>query len=383
MTGEALPRPDRPGSYPRRALVCVAGLSPQVVTETLYALATAEADPFVASELHLITTATGARRLREALLDSGVLAQLMRELQPAGGPVPALATHIHGVRRGDVEVDDIQALGDDTALGDTVLGVMRPLAADPNCAVHASLAGGRRSMSFYIGYVLSLIGRAQDRLSHVLVNAPFQGRPDFFYPPSPPRELPLPEGGSISTSMARIALAPVAFVRMSDGLPEQLRRADIGFADLVDRAQVAMSGFRVVLAPATREIRIAGTSGVLEPALFAWYLYFALRRQRALRESDELVAPGMVRVHRFASRQLGQDAALMLQVCQRVGVETQPVPITPQELRTRVSPINKALQNQFGAELARHLAIAGPADRGTRDGQYGLLGLQPSQIVVA
>lgn len=377
-------QPCRPGSYPRRALVSVVGLSPQVVTETLYALAHDDADRFVPDEMHVITTAAGARRVRAELLDSGVLDRLLQQLGTAAeGGAPRRAVQVHVVRRQGVEVEDIDSVGDDTALGDTVLSVMRPLAADPSCAIHASLAGGRKSMGFYIGYVLSLIGRAQDRLSHVLVNAPFEGRGDFFYPPTPAQALPLPDGGQVSTTQARLVLAPVAFVRMSDGLPEQLRREEIGFEDLVRRAQLAMAPFRAELAPASREVRIAGMAPtVLEPALFAWYLYFAVRRQRSVKENEALIAPGMLRVHRYPSRNIGLDAALMHQVCQRVGVETQPTQLTPEELRTRVSPINKALQRGFGAELARHLVIAGPADRGTRDGQYGLLGLQPAQIQV-
>ena len=34
-----------PDRYPRRILLCVAGLSPQIVTETLYALTRARASP--------------------------------------------------------------------------------------------------------------------------------------------------------------------------------------------------------------------------------------------------------------------------------------------------------------------------------------------------
>ena len=37
-------------------------------------------------------------------------------------------------------------------------------------------------MGFYLGYALSLYSRAQDRLSHVLVNSPFESHSEFFYP---------------------------------------------------------------------------------------------------------------------------------------------------------------------------------------------------------
>ena len=57
-----------PASYPRRILLAVTGLSPQIVTETLHALAIGNDTPFVPTEIHLITTAEGAERARLALL---------------------------------------------------------------------------------------------------------------------------------------------------------------------------------------------------------------------------------------------------------------------------------------------------------------------------
>jgi CRISPR-associated protein (TIGR02584 family) len=59
---------------------------------------------------------------------------------------------------------------------------VRELTADPDCAIHASIAGGRKTMGFYLGYALSLFGRPQDRLSHVLVSSPFESNQNFFYP---------------------------------------------------------------------------------------------------------------------------------------------------------------------------------------------------------
>ena len=51
-----------PAAYPRRILLAVTGLSPQIVTETLHALAVGGEQPFVPTEIHLITTAEGAER---------------------------------------------------------------------------------------------------------------------------------------------------------------------------------------------------------------------------------------------------------------------------------------------------------------------------------
>ena len=57
-----------PERYPRRILLCVTGLSPQIVTETLYALATFGQSRFIPTEVHLITTLEGAEQARLTLL---------------------------------------------------------------------------------------------------------------------------------------------------------------------------------------------------------------------------------------------------------------------------------------------------------------------------
>ncbi len=57
-----------PADFPHRVLLAVSGLTPQIVTETLYALAADEFAPFVPTEVHLITSAEGARRAELSLL---------------------------------------------------------------------------------------------------------------------------------------------------------------------------------------------------------------------------------------------------------------------------------------------------------------------------
>jgi CRISPR-associated protein (TIGR02584 family) len=50
--------------------------------------------------------------------------------------------------------------------------------------VDPSTAEGSKAMGFLLGYaLLSPFGRAQDRLSHVLVSKPFESHPKFCFPP--------------------------------------------------------------------------------------------------------------------------------------------------------------------------------------------------------
>ncbi|MBV5299598.1 MAG: TIGR02584 family CRISPR-associated protein, partial [Rhodoferax sp.] len=76
---------------------------------------------------------------------------------------------------------DIRSPADNRAAADFITAQVRAITADSGCALHASIAGGRKTMGFYLGYALSLFGRPQDRLSHVLVSEPFESSYDFFY----------------------------------------------------------------------------------------------------------------------------------------------------------------------------------------------------------
>lgn len=67
----------------RRILLVVTGLTPQVVTETLYALACAPADggeAWIPDEVHLVTTSTGAENARLTLLEGEGWFHRLREV---------------------------------------------------------------------------------------------------------------------------------------------------------------------------------------------------------------------------------------------------------------------------------------------------------------
>jgi CRISPR-associated protein (TIGR02584 family) len=87
-----------PHHYPKRILLAVSGMSPQILTETLYAIAVAEkVTPFVPTEVHLITTQEGARRAKLELLhaETGKFRQLCQDYERVTGFV----THTHQAKR--------------------------------------------------------------------------------------------------------------------------------------------------------------------------------------------------------------------------------------------------------------------------------------------
>lgn len=61
--------------------------------------------------------------------------------------------------------------------------------------------------------LLTLSGRETDRLTHVLVNDPYDTLPDFFFPAQPGGPIPSRLGAPVDPSDARIELADVPLVR--------------------------------------------------------------------------------------------------------------------------------------------------------------------------
>jgi CRISPR-associated protein (TIGR02584 family) len=173
-----------PEDYQRRILLAVTGLSPQVVTETLYGLALKRDPAWIPTEIRIVTSRLGADNVRRTLLseDPGWFHRLREEYH-----LPEIAfacDDIHIVTHGDgTPLDDIVEDRDNSAAADFITDQVRTLTADPAASLHVSIAGGRKTMGFYVGYALSLFGRAQDRLSHVLVSPPFEFLDDFYYPP--------------------------------------------------------------------------------------------------------------------------------------------------------------------------------------------------------
>ena len=280
---------DAPHTYPRRVLLAVTGLSPQVVTETLYALAVAQQPAFVPTEVHVITTATGAQRLRLALLskEPGWFARLR-----ADHSLPAIAfddTHIHVLSDPQgMPLDDIRTPADNRHAADYLTEKLRHFTADEASALHVSLAGGRKTMGFYLGYALSMFGRAQDRLSHVLVSEPFEQSLDFFYPTPYSRVVEVRPNVLADTALAQVSLAEIPIVSLRQGLPAQLLAGHVTFSGAVQAARRALAAPELVIDVRRGCIRAGGQVLALPKAQLALLTMFA---RRAAKGCEPLGAP--------------------------------------------------------------------------------------------
>jgi CRISPR-associated protein (TIGR02584 family) len=278
-----------PSDYKRRVLLAVSGLTPQIVTETLYALAADEHDPFVPTEVHLITSSEGAKRAELSLLsdDLGWFHKLCKDYHLPGVRFDSSHIHVMLDHRGQ-PMNDIRSPQDNEAAADYITAMIRDFTSDPDCALHASIAGGRKTMGFYLGYALSLFGRSQDRLSHVLVSEPFESSYDFFYPTPYSRVLQTRDGQLADTATAQVTLAEIPFVSLRHGLPSDLLAGKASFNDTVLAARLALAPPKLVLDLARQCIQAGDREVRLAPAELALMAVFA---RRLLQGDQPLAAP--------------------------------------------------------------------------------------------
>jgi CRISPR-associated protein (TIGR02584 family) len=284
-TTKTTPRDERPNATPdrnappdafrRRILLAVTGLSPQVVTETLYALVHSK-PAFVPTEIHLLTTADGAKRARLTLLseDPGWFHRLRKDY---GLPdIKFDASTIHAIK-----ASDIRTRIENEELADALTDIIRKMTSDKDCALHVSIAGGRKTMGFYAGYALSLFGRAQDRLSHVLVSEPYESNTEFFYPTPYSKTIYTRDEEPLDTREAEIGLADIPFVRFGKDFDDRLRQGKVTFSQAVAAAQRALDPPLLEIDLDEKCINAGGQRVRVSRVPLAFLSWLARRRARA------------------------------------------------------------------------------------------------------
>ncbi len=178
-----------PKSY-REVLIFVIGTTPQIVTETVFVLTQDCQPPVVPDEIHILTTSTGKQQIDEELIPKRRFSNFLREF---GLPEVNLSDNsIHVIRKANGEMlQDIREASHNEAVGDFISEFIKQKTEDMNTRLHCSLAGGRKTMSFYLGSALQLFGRPWDRLYHVLVSPEFESHPEFYYKPKEDKVLEL------------------------------------------------------------------------------------------------------------------------------------------------------------------------------------------------
>ena len=150
-------------------LIAVIGNTPQVMTETFWALRVQRQVPI--DEVFVMTTTMGKATCQQRLLDEGRFAKMLSDYDIDPDTAKFDADHIHIRVFKDAEgnfLDDIRTSDDNRLARNQLFRWIEDWTQKvPHVALHCSLAGGRKSMGYLLGAAIQFFGRPeQDRLYH-------------------------------------------------------------------------------------------------------------------------------------------------------------------------------------------------------------------------
>jgi len=280
-------------------------MSPAVITETVWALAH-ETPPVIPDRVVVVTTISGRQALERELLtpaETGAnppnLWQQLRLALLRDGAVTderliletakvVTAPNPHTGRADWLE--DLRTPAQNEATANFLLDELRRWTETPDTRLICSIAGGRKTMGALLCACLSLLGRETDRLTHVLVNEPFDDprlNPKFYFPGQPQLELKTPGGKTVLASQASIELADIPFVALRNLFERDLVRKPVSFTELVRRCQhrvedIARQNVRLELRYNRREMAVNGKRVMLSPAQAVLMLFLAENAKKKL-----------------------------------------------------------------------------------------------------
>jgi CRISPR-associated protein (TIGR02584 family) len=319
----------------------VAGVTPQIITETVYALCDRERRP-PRTEVVVLTTTVGKQRIERELLGQGRAWSSLRKTYPKARRFSLLKRNVLLLVGPDGQpLEDVRTTADSEAAAEFILKVVRRFTGDGEPPLHASLAGGRKTMGYLLGAAMILCGRPNDRLSHVLVEPSELEASSFFFPLPGVREIPV----AGSKGLQRIAASRVRIDLLCNG-PEF---AGASFRRLVELLQTRLTAFlepRVEVRLRTRQLRCAGERIALSPEQFGIY-YLLVHRRMA--HGPDANCPGcencFVPEHEVAGR-FAEELRAIAKKLQSFAV--RPGRWGTKNFLPEVSHINRALEEALG-----------------------------------
>jgi CRISPR-associated protein (TIGR02584 family) len=263
------------GMKKKHTLVAIVGMTPQVVTETLYGLIVKKC--VCIEDVYVVTTREGKNAVLGIPSDrySVSLKDAIERLASAYGFTPPAFDPEHHVlvaQEESVELHDIRSDRENRLFPNLIVDLLRRKSEEPDGVLHCSIAGGRKSMSLALAAALSIFGRRDDKLYHVLVSKQLEESGKFF-----------PERPDEDTELV---LSEIPYVRLR-GLLDLQRLADRrSYMDIVDFAQEnldrLMAGPFLEIDLPKRQLRIGNQTIDLQPKELAVYVHYLLQKTAIL-----------------------------------------------------------------------------------------------------
>ena len=248
-----------------RIALFVVGCSPAIITETLAAKAIQKKN--VADQVRVVTSRAGYEGLTSTLFEGGGWERFCLEWPE----YKQTQFNIHTIFYPD-HLDDIRSESENRSMAEMILTTLQR-SLDESSAVDASIAGGRKTMGYYLGFGMSLLARREDTMTHVLVPEAWERDRNFLIPPRDEAD--------------RIELVDIPFIRLRNHLKPSVAKADMD--TLIESAQVsidlaAMSPIVLKIRP--RIVKMLGKEIQMPEREFAIFQFFAQQKTRSCVRPD-------------------------------------------------------------------------------------------------
>lgn len=262
-------------------LFFVAGMTPQIITETVWALACDKSNPnpWLPDEIVVLSTTTGLNQIKGRLFEQKVFDDFKKEY-PQLKNIQFDERSLVVIEHNGAALEDIKTPAENEIMADQLCAMIAELTQKQHVSLHVSIAGGRKTMGYYAGYALSIYGRKQDALSHVLVETKFESGSNFFYPTSNEKLIYNHDKQVIGNAQdAKVWLAQIPFVRMRGMLDEESILNHKKFSEVVALIGHAMQPVCIkIINTDERKVFVGNQFCKLAPKEFAMYLLAAKMR---------------------------------------------------------------------------------------------------------
>ena len=227
----------------RKILVAGMGASPAVLTNAVWALAH-QSEPVVPDEIVVFITKDGKSLLKKELVDGGIWADMLKCLARDGidveGKLMFGETSIRSIpdAKGN-EIYDLRTGEDNLRAADFMLAQLRQYTEDSGVELHVSIAGGRKTMSALLLSCMTLLGREDDKVYHVLLPPEFEGgtEPVFFFPKKGVKHKSRVTGKTYQGAKVQSELFEVPFVRMRGWYQDKFNTIPPSYRTLISQVQ--------------------------------------------------------------------------------------------------------------------------------------------------
>jgi CRISPR-associated protein (TIGR02584 family) len=349
-------------------LLAVCGLTPQVITETLYAL---HQEGKRVDAIRILTTRDGKDQCISSLFGAqdGQYFKYLEEYGYGKAAIDFAPRHVIGISdENGREINDIADELDNELFLSACMQQTFELTRDPDSAVYFSLAGGRKTMSACLSLAAQCYGRTQDRIYHVLVSPEFESNREFFYPPRESRLIQLKsfqDGQPYhkETRYAKVILVPMPFFPLRKQLTEKVLKGPEEPATLMLSA-VREKTHELIVDLKEGKISWKEVECDMPPSLMALYALLALHKQEA--DCDKTRCQGCADCYLGIDQILSRQPDMTRLYQRRTGrepVKSGATALDAEHIMQYRSKINRAIRATFGEYEARSLVIRSTGDR--------------------